>query len=50
MARTDWDRYGVGRDERCASCMMHCGFEPTVVREISGNWREMVEMAIWNLS
>lgn len=22
-----WERYGVGRDPRCASCMMHCGFE-----------------------
>ena len=22
-----WDRYGVGKDPRCANCMMHCGFE-----------------------
>ncbi len=22
-----WERYGVGRDARCANCMMHCGFE-----------------------
>ena len=22
-----WQRYGVGKDPRCASCMMHCGFE-----------------------
>lgn len=22
-----WERYGVGKDPRCASCMMHCGFE-----------------------
>jgi hopanoid biosynthesis associated radical SAM protein HpnH len=22
-----WEGYGVGRDPRCASCMMHCGFE-----------------------
>jgi hopanoid biosynthesis associated radical SAM protein HpnH len=49
MAETEWERYGVGRDERCAQCMMHCGFEPTVVNEISKSWRDMVEMAIWNL-
>lgn len=22
-----WDRYGVGKDPRCANCLMHCGFE-----------------------
>ena len=22
-----WDRYGVGKDPRCANFMMHCGFE-----------------------
>ena len=22
-----WERYGAGKDPRCASCMMHCGFE-----------------------
>jgi len=49
MDRTDWDSYGVGRDPRCAQCMMHSGFEPTVVREISGLsdfWR----MFRWNLT
>ena len=50
MEKTDWSRYGVGRDERCAQCMMHCGFEPTVVSEISKSWKDMVEMAIWNMS
>jgi hopanoid biosynthesis associated radical SAM protein HpnH len=50
MEKTDWSRYGVGRDERCAQCMMHCGFEPTVVAEISKSWKDMVEMAIWNMT
>lgn len=50
MAQTDWNRYGVGRDERCSQCMMHSGFEPTVVSEITKSWRDMVEMAIWNLT
>jgi len=50
MEKTDWNKYGVGRDERCAQCMMHCGFEPTVVGEIAKSWRDIVEMAVWNLT
>lgn len=50
MEKADWERYGVGRDARCNQCMMHCGFEPTVVNEIANNWRDMLEMAIWNLT
>jgi hopanoid biosynthesis associated radical SAM protein HpnH len=49
MALTQWDNYGVGRDPRCAQCMMHSGFEPTVVRQMGGVmdiWR----MVRWNLS
>jgi len=50
MEKTEWNRYGVGKDERCAQCMMHCGFEPTVVNEISKSWKDVWEMAIWNLT
>jgi hopanoid biosynthesis associated radical SAM protein HpnH len=28
---TEWDNYGVGRNPKCANCMMHCGFEPTAI-------------------
>ncbi|MBV9282049.1 MAG: adenosyl-hopene transferase HpnH [Chloroflexi bacterium] len=28
---TDWERYGRGRDPRCANCMAHCGYEPSAV-------------------
>ncbi len=31
MEETDWDRYGVGNYEKCANCMVHCGFEATAV-------------------
>lgn len=31
MEKTDWSRYGAGRDPRCTHCMLHCGFEPTAV-------------------
>ena len=29
MEETDWDGYGVGKYEKCADCMVHCGFEGT---------------------
>ena len=50
MENTDWNKYGVGKDERCAQCMMHCGFEPTVVGEIGKSWKDIWEMVRWNLS
>ena len=31
METTDWDSYGVGNYEKCANCMVHCGFEATAV-------------------
>ncbi len=27
MDDTDWEKYGVGRNEKCANCMAHCGYE-----------------------
>ena len=31
MEDTDWDKYGTGNYEKCADCMVHCGFEATAV-------------------
>ncbi|MDN7600127.1 adenosyl-hopene transferase HpnH [Burkholderia gladioli] len=31
METTEWDNYGVGNYEKCADCMVHCGFEATAV-------------------
>jgi hopanoid biosynthesis associated radical SAM protein HpnH len=28
-----WEKYGVGKDPRCANCMMHCGFESATIFE-----------------
>jgi len=33
MDNTDWDSYGTGKYEKCADCMVHCGFEPTAVAD-----------------
>ncbi len=31
MEETDWDSYGTGNYEKCADCMVHCGYEATAV-------------------
>ena len=33
MEGTQWDDYGVGKYEKCANCMVHCGFEGTAAAE-----------------
>ncbi len=33
MEETEWHRYGTGNYEKCADCMVHCGFEPTAVTD-----------------
>ncbi|MCI0599954.1 MAG: adenosyl-hopene transferase HpnH, partial [Beijerinckiaceae bacterium] len=33
MEETDWDSYGTGNYEKCADCMVHCGYEATAVDE-----------------
>jgi len=37
---TDWDKYGRGKDERCANCMAHCGYEPTAVLATTSSLKE----------
>jgi hopanoid biosynthesis associated radical SAM protein HpnH len=33
MEETDWDAYGTGQYEKCAECMVHCGYEATAVMD-----------------
>ena len=42
MNGTDWDAYGVGKYEKCADCMVHCGFEGTAVKDtVAHPWRAL---------
>lgn len=34
MEKTDWDRYGYGKNPRCAGCAMHSGYEASAVRDL----------------
>jgi hopanoid biosynthesis associated radical SAM protein HpnH len=42
---TDWSKYGRGRDDRCANCMAHCGYEPSAVIATAGSLRESLRAA-----
>jgi hypothetical protein len=33
MEETEWDIYGTGNYEKCADCMVHCGYEATAVAD-----------------
>jgi hopanoid biosynthesis associated radical SAM protein HpnH len=42
---TEWDRYGRGRDPRCANCMAHCGYEPTAVLATTRSLKQVARAA-----
>jgi hopanoid biosynthesis associated radical SAM protein HpnH len=42
---TDWDAFGRGKDERCANCMAHCGYEPSAVLATMGSLKESLRAA-----
>jgi hopanoid biosynthesis associated radical SAM protein HpnH len=46
IEETDWDTFGRGKDERCANCMAHCGYEPTAVIATMGSLKESLRAAV----
>jgi hopanoid biosynthesis associated radical SAM protein HpnH len=46
ITTTDWDKYGRGRDPRCANCMAHCGYEPTAVTITGRSLRQSLRALI----
>ncbi len=49
MEQTEWDHYGTGRHEKCADCMVHCGYEASAVDDtfnsFGGLFRTLQAMA-----
>ena len=42
MEETDWDLYGTGNYEKCANCMVHCGYEATADNEtVARPWKAL---------
>jgi hopanoid biosynthesis associated radical SAM protein HpnH len=46
----DWDYWETRRDPRCRNCLMHSGFEPSVMRGLNASLRDVLTMARWMLS
>jgi hopanoid biosynthesis associated radical SAM protein HpnH len=50
VASTDWSRLGPSGDPRCEHCLVHCGFEPAAVLLAHKGIRDVVRMAMWQMS
>ena len=46
MNDTKWEDYGVGNYEKCADCMVHCGFEGTAVADTVKNPLKMIAVSL----
>jgi len=44
LMETDWKAYGRGKDPRCETCMMHCGYEGSALQDAMSSPRAFVEM------
>ncbi len=38
LDETEWERYGVGRNDQCKDCMVHCGYEASAVEDTFSSW------------
>jgi hopanoid biosynthesis associated radical SAM protein HpnH len=47
---TDWAYWESRQDALCANCAMHSGFEASAVAAADRNPRDLVRLAVWNLS
>ncbi len=50
METTEWDQYGVGNYEKCADCMVHCGFEGTAVNDTLSNPLKALKVAVMGVN
>jgi hopanoid biosynthesis associated radical SAM protein HpnH len=46
VEKTDWERYGRGKDPRCDNCLAHCGYEPTAVMATTHSLTESLRAAV----
>ncbi|MBI5299509.1 MAG: adenosyl-hopene transferase HpnH [Deltaproteobacteria bacterium] len=43
MTETNWNNYGTGNNEKCADCMVHCGYEATAVDDTFSSLRGLFD-------
>jgi hypothetical protein len=46
MEETEWEKYGTGKYEKCANCMVHCGYEPTAAEDAFKNPLKLLKLAV----
>ena len=46
---TDWEYWESREDRLCQNCLMHSGFEASVVKELPRNPGDMARLMAWNL-
>ena len=47
---TDWEYWESREDRLCQNCLMHSGFEASVVADARKSPRDMIRLAAWNFS
>jgi hopanoid biosynthesis associated radical SAM protein HpnH len=47
MDTTNWDSYGTGKYEKCADCMVHCGYEATAVNDTIAHPLKALKVALF---
>ena len=50
MEETDWNSYGTGNYEKCADCMVHCGYEPTAVLDTLNHPLKALKTALFGVN
>jgi hopanoid biosynthesis associated radical SAM protein HpnH len=50
LEKTNWGKYGRGRDPRCEHCMVHVGYEPSAVLGANRRLRDTWRLLKWQLS
>jgi hopanoid biosynthesis associated radical SAM protein HpnH len=50
MEETEWEGYGTGNYEKCANCMVHCGYEGTAVADTVANPLKALKVAMAGIS
>jgi hopanoid biosynthesis associated radical SAM protein HpnH len=46
MEETAWEQYGTGNYEKCANCMVHCGYEATAVDDTLSHPLKALKVAL----
>ena len=49
METTEWDSYGTGKYEKCADCMVHCGYEGTAVDDTFARPWKALKVALFGI-